>query len=57
MLQLVNTGHKSLADYASLATRGLMEEIHRLAEPLAASASCIFRRPRSAAASPRSTTR
>ena len=34
MLQLVNTGHKSLADYASLATRGLMEEIHRLAEPL-----------------------
>jgi trehalose synthase len=34
MLQLVNVGHKSLADYASLATRGLMEEIHRLAEPL-----------------------
>jgi trehalose synthase len=34
MLQLVNAGHKSLADYASLATRGLMEEIHRLAEPL-----------------------
>jgi trehalose synthase len=34
MLQLVNVGHKSLADYASLATRGLMEEIHWLAEPL-----------------------
>jgi trehalose synthase len=34
MLQLVNAGHKSLADYASLATRGLMDEIHRLAEPL-----------------------
>ncbi|HEX6701449.1 MAG TPA: glycosyltransferase [Gaiellaceae bacterium] len=35
MLQLVNVGTKSLADYASLATRGLMEEIRRLAEPLA----------------------
>ena len=34
MLQLVNTGHKSLSDYASIATRGLMEEIRRLAEPL-----------------------
>jgi trehalose synthase len=34
MLQLVNAGHKSLADYASLATRGLMDEIRRLAEPL-----------------------
>jgi len=35
MLQQVNTGHKSLADYATIATRGLMEEIRRLAEPLA----------------------
>src|ERR687887_1550661 len=35
MLQLVNVGHKSLADYATIATRGLMEEILRLAEPLA----------------------
>ena len=35
MLQRVDVGHKSLADYSSLATRGLMEEIHRLAEPLA----------------------
>ncbi len=35
MLQLVNVGHKSLADYASLASRGLMEEIRALAEPLA----------------------
>ncbi len=35
MLQLVNVGHKSLADYASLATRGLMEEILELAKPLA----------------------
>src|SRR5215471_12864150 len=34
MLQLVNVGHKSLADYASLASRGLMAEIRRLAEPL-----------------------
>ena len=34
MLHLVNVGHKSLADYASLATRGLMSEIRRLAEPL-----------------------
>jgi trehalose synthase len=34
VLQLVSPGHKSHADYASLATRGLMEEIHRLAEPL-----------------------
>src|ERR1043165_1032923 len=35
MLQLVNVGHKSLADYASLATHGLMSEIRTLAEPLA----------------------
>jgi trehalose synthase len=30
----VNVGHKSLGDYATLASRGLMDEIHRLAEPL-----------------------
>jgi trehalose synthase len=35
VLQLVNVGHKSLADYATIATRGLMDEILRLAEPLA----------------------
>lgn len=35
MLQLVNVGHKSLADYATIARRGLMDEIRRLAEPLA----------------------
>ena len=35
MLTLVNAGHKSLADYATIATRGLMDEIERLAEPLA----------------------
>jgi trehalose synthase len=34
LLQLVNVGHKSLADYATLASRGLMDEIARLAEPL-----------------------
>ena len=34
MLPLVNVGHKSLADYATIATRGLMDEIRRLAEPL-----------------------
>ena len=34
MLQLVNVGHKSLADYGSIAARGLVAEIHRLAEPL-----------------------
>jgi trehalose synthase len=34
MLQLVNAGHKSLADYASITARGLMDEIRRLAEPL-----------------------
>src|ERR687884_529581 len=34
MLQLVNVGHKSLGDYATIATRGLMDEIRRLAEPL-----------------------
>jgi trehalose synthase len=27
-------GHKSLGDYATLVSRGLMDEIHRLAEPL-----------------------
>jgi trehalose synthase len=35
MLQLVNVGHKSLADYATIASRGLMGEIRALAEPLA----------------------
>ena len=35
MLQLVNVGRKSLSDYATLASRGLMTEIRRLAEPLA----------------------
>src|ERR671922_247315 len=35
MLQLVNVGQKSLADYATIATRGLMDEIRRLAAPLA----------------------
>jgi trehalose synthase len=34
MLQLVNVGHKSLADYASITARGLMDQIRRLAEPL-----------------------
>jgi trehalose synthase len=34
MLQLVNTGTKSLADYATIASRGLMDEIRRLADPL-----------------------
>ena len=35
MLQLVDVGQKSIADYASLASRGVMDEIRRLAEPLA----------------------
>jgi len=35
LLQLVNVGHKSLADYTSIASRGLVAEIKRLAEPLA----------------------
>src|SRR5918996_1546267 len=35
MLQPVNVGHKALADYATIATRGLMDEIHRLGGPLA----------------------
>src|SRR5919106_5070122 len=35
MLPVVNVGHKALADYATIATRGLMDEIRRLAEPLA----------------------
>jgi trehalose synthase len=34
MLPIVNVGHKSLGDYATIATRGLMDEIRRLAEPL-----------------------
>src|ERR671932_699726 len=34
MLQAVNVGHKALADYGTIATRGLMDEIRRLAEPL-----------------------
>jgi trehalose synthase len=34
VLQLVNAGRKSLADYASLVSRGLMDEVRRLAHPL-----------------------
>src|SRR5919204_5064824 len=34
MLGLVNVGRKSLSDYATLAARGLMDEIRQLAEPL-----------------------
>jgi trehalose synthase len=34
VLQLVNVGHKSLGDYATIVSRGLMEEIRRLAGPL-----------------------
>jgi trehalose synthase len=34
VLQLVNVGHKSLGDYATIAARGLMDEIKALAEPL-----------------------
>ena len=35
MLTLVNAGRKSIEDYASIASRGLMQQIERLAEPLA----------------------
>jgi trehalose synthase len=35
LLQLVNVGHKSIADYATITARGLMNEIERLAAPLA----------------------
>jgi trehalose synthase len=35
VLTPVNTGQKSLADYATIATHGLMAEIRNLAEPLA----------------------
>jgi trehalose synthase len=35
VLQLVNVGHKSLADYTTIAARGLMDEIRELAAPLA----------------------
>src|SRR5580765_7368862 len=34
MLNLVNVGHKSLGDYATIVSRGLMDEINRLAAPL-----------------------
>ena len=34
MLPLVNVGHKSLGDYGTIVSRGLMDEIRRLAEPL-----------------------
>jgi trehalose synthase len=33
-LHQVNVGHKSLADYATIASRGLMEQLRTLAEPL-----------------------
>jgi trehalose synthase len=40
MLNAVNVGHKSLADYATIASHGLMSEIRRLAEPLAGKRVC-----------------
>ena len=40
MLNAVNVGHKSLADYATIASHGLMDEIRRLAEPLAGKRVC-----------------
>src|SRR5437867_6496735 len=35
MLNLVNVGHKSLSDYGTIASRGLMAQIRSLADPLA----------------------
>jgi trehalose synthase len=35
VLQLVNVGHKALADYGTIAARGLMDQIRSLAEPIA----------------------
>jgi trehalose synthase len=35
VLHLVNVGHKSLGDYGTIATRGLMDQIRQLADPLA----------------------
>jgi trehalose synthase len=35
VLQLVNVGHKALADYGTIAARGLMDQIRTLAEPIA----------------------
>jgi len=35
LLNLVNVGRKPLAEYATLVSRGLMDEVRRLAEPLA----------------------
>src|SRR3954463_2844747 len=34
MLNLVNVGRKSLADYGTIVSRGLMDEIRQLAAPL-----------------------
>src|SRR5215210_7647850 len=34
MLHLVNVGRKSLGDYGTITSRGLMNQIRRLAEPL-----------------------
>jgi trehalose synthase len=34
-LQQVNVGHKSLADYSTIVSRGLMDQLKALAEPLA----------------------
>src|SRR5205085_6566894 len=40
MLNAVNVGHKSLADYTTIASHGLMDEIRRLAQPLAGKRVC-----------------
>jgi trehalose synthase len=40
VLNAVNVGHKSLADYATIATHGLMDEIRKLAEPLSGKRVC-----------------
>ena len=58
MLQLINVGHKSLGDYATLVGPTVMDQIRDAGRAARrASASSTSRRPPSAAASPRSTTR
>jgi hypothetical protein len=41
VLQPVHVGHKSLADYGTLVSRSLMQELRRLAEPTAGRSSTL----------------
>jgi hypothetical protein len=56
-LPLVNVGRKHLGEYGTIVSRGLMDEVKRLAEPLQGKRVLHVSATAFGGASPRSTTR